>query len=239
MKVIILSFIVIILTASAGVFWYLKKPSKDIISIDSVPQQDAPVIQNENSDSRENIQNPNPVTEDKEENNDSTSNKSTEKEDADNNEGIKITNRLVSWGYSSSSGRKIDTIIIHSSYDALGENPYSLSGLINEYKQYGVAPHYLIDRDGNIYRLIEDKNIAYHAGEGKMPDGRTGINNFSIGIELMNTQEDKFSKSQYDSLNELIGYLKDKYKITSTLGHNQVAPGRKTDPWNMDWNKLD
>ncbi len=149
-----------------------------------------------------------------------------------------IANKLVSWGYASASGRKIDTIIIHSSYDAISSDPYSLSGLISEYKQYGVSPHYLIDRQGNVYRLVAEKNIAYHAGESQVPDGRTGVNNFSIGIELMNKEDAKFTDSQYASLKNLIADIKSRYKIKYVLGHDQIAPGRKTDPWNFSWDKI-
>lgn len=151
---------------------------------------------------------------------------------------FKISSHLVSWGYEKASDRKIDTIIIHSSYNALGGDEYDLDKLIDEYKEYGVAPHYLIDRKGKIYQLVADKNIAYHAGESKVPDGRTGVNNFSLGIELMNTKSDKYTEGQYSALKNLLASLKKKYKIKYVLGHNQIAPGRKTDPWNFDWGKI-
>jgi hypothetical protein len=151
---------------------------------------------------------------------------------------LSITNRLVSWGFEKAQGRKIDTIIIHSSYDAIGDDPYSVSGVIAEYKSYGVSPHYLIDRKGKVYRLVSDANVAYHAGESKMPDSRTGVNNFSIGIEMLTTKKDKLTQEQYSALKLLISDLKGSYKITSVLGHNQIAPGRKDDPWNFEWNKL-
>lgn len=151
---------------------------------------------------------------------------------------LSIANRLVSFGFQASSERKIDTIIIHSSYDAIGDDPYSVSGVIAEYKSYGVSPHYLIDRKGKVYRLVEDKNIAYHAGESKMPDGRTGVNAFSIGVEMLTTKKDKLTSAQYSALKLLIADLKGKYKIGDVLGHNQIAPGRKDDPWNFEWNKL-
>lgn len=151
---------------------------------------------------------------------------------------FKIINKLVSWGFQKASDRKIDTLIVHSSYDAIGSDPYSVSGVIAEYKSYGVSPHYLIDRQGNVYRLVEDKNIAYHAGESKMPDGRTGVNAFSVGVEILTTKSDSPTKAQYESLNGLIAYLKDKYPIKNILGHSQIAPDRKDDPWNFSWSKV-
>ena len=149
-----------------------------------------------------------------------------------------IADRLVSFGYEDRSSRSIDTVIIHSSYDALGDEPYSVSGIIEVYRQYGVAAHYLIDRKGKIYRLVEDRDVAYHAGVSKMPDGRTGVNAFSIGIELLNTLEDEYTDAQYGSLNKLLAYLEGRYGIEYVLGHDEVAPSRKTDPWNFDWDEI-
>lgn len=157
----------------------------------------------------------------------------------DSKKSLKIKEDLVSWGFSATKERSIDTIILHSSYNILGGDEYHLDKIILEYKQYGVAPHYVIDRDGNILRLVKDRNVAYHAGESKVPDGRTGVNNFSIGIELINSEKDKFTSAQYEAVNELISYLKKEHKIKYVLGHDQIAPGRKTDPWNINWSKID
>lgn len=146
---------------------------------------------------------------------------------------------LVDWGYRKAIKRQIDTIIIHSSYDALHEDPYELEGLLEEYREYGVAPHFVIDREGEVFQLIDTAYIAYHAGEGQMPDGRENINAFSIGVELMNTREDKYTSEQYQSLNELTVFLEEKYDIQNIIGHQDIAPERKTDPWNFNWEKLE
>ncbi len=156
----------------------------------------------------------------------------------ENKSDLKINDKLISWGYASSDSRKIDTIIIHSSYDALGDDPFSVNGIIAEYKQYGVSAHYLIGRDGKIYRLVKDKDIAYHAGVSKMPDGRTGVNNFSIGVEIVNTKTGKITAEQYSSLKKLIAEIKGKYSIKYVLGHKDIAPDRKDDPWGFDWNNI-
>jgi len=169
-----------------------------------------------------------------------TADKSTEtsKKSASGDNSVKIVDKLVNFGFQQAKNRSIDTIIIHSSYDAIGKDPFSISGIIKEYEEYGVSAHYLIGRDGVIYRLVADKDIAYHAGAGKVPDGRTGINAFSLGIEMVNTKTDDFTNKQYEALNGLISKLKKEYKIKYVLGHNQIAPNRKDDPWNFDWNKL-
>lgn len=162
-----------------------------------------------------------------------------EKEAAEEKESSsEIINKLVDFGYQKSTGRNIDTIIIHSSYNSLSGDAYNVDAIIDIYEQYGVAAHYLIGRDGKIYRLVEDKNIAYHAGVSQVPDGRKNVNDFSIGIELVNTKTDKFTDKQYDALNKLVDQIKKENKIKYVLGHDQIAPGRKDDPWNFNWNRL-
>jgi len=114
--------------------------------------------------------------------------------------------------------------------------------VIEEYRMYKVAPHYLISHDGAIYRLVPDEAVAYHAGVSRMPDGSRVniINNFSIGIELIYIKTESPNEEQYQSLAQLVKYLKEKYNIPpgNILGHNQIAPGIKDDPWNFDWEKF-
>jgi N-acetyl-anhydromuramyl-L-alanine amidase AmpD len=151
---------------------------------------------------------------------------------------IKIIEHWVNFGFTASAERKIDTLVVHSSYNALGGDEYAVEKLINEYKEYGVAPHYLIDRQGNIYQLVKEKDIAYHAGESKVPDGRTNVNNFSLGVEIMENKTDGPTSAQYAALKKLITDIKLRHKIKYILGHDQIAPGRKDDPWNFDWDKI-
>jgi AmpD protein len=160
-------------------------------------------------------------------------------ETGEKTDGIKIVNRLMASGFAvKEKARAIDTIVLHSSYNREGEDLYSVSGVVKEYESYGVSAHYLIDRAGTIYRLVEDKNIAYHAGVSRMSDGRENVNDFSIGVEMLNTLDGQYTEAQYKAVNNLIAYLKKQYPIKFVVGHNNIAPDRKTDPWNFDWKKL-
>jgi hypothetical protein len=151
-----------------------------------------------------------------------------------------IINRLVTWGFSvPARPRSIDTIIIHSNYNTLTSDPYSVSGAIKQFQMYDVSAHYLIDRAGDIFRLVPEKDIAFHAGVSTMPDGRTDVNNFSLGIEIITKQTgDAPTAAEYAALSQLITDIKSRYPIKFVLGHSQIAPGRKTDPWNFDWSQI-
>lgn len=147
--------------------------------------------------------------------------------------------RLMTSGFAvPSKPRTLDTIVLHSSYNPNGGDVYSVSALVKIYESYGVSAHYLIDREGKIYRLVKDEHIAYHAGVSKMPDGRKDVNDFSIGIEMMNKETTQFTSAQYGAVNALVAQLKSQYSIKNIVGHGDIAPGRKTDPWNFDWKKL-
>lgn len=147
--------------------------------------------------------------------------------------------KLISWGYEKSTNRSIDTLIIHSSYNSLGGDEYDVEAIIAIYKTYEVGAHYIIDRKGNILQLVEEENIAYHAGISQLPDGRTKVNAVSLGVEMIGNLDDSFTSEQYASLNNLIGDIQSRYDIRYILGHSEIAPERKTDPWNINWNKVD
>ncbi len=152
---------------------------------------------------------------------------------------VKIVNHILKWGQETTNRpRKIEAIIIHSSYNALTPDSFSLDGVLREYKAAGVTPHYIIDRQGVIYRLAPDENIAYQAGKSRLPDGHTDVNARSIGIEIINTTHDSPTEAQYVSLAKLVKCLKSEYPVKYVLGHSDIAPGRKTDPWNFDWNRF-
>jgi len=146
-----------------------------------------------------------------------------------------IRDRLVDFGHAPRvAPRAIDTVVIHSSYDALGADPYDLDGLLAEYRQYGVAPHYVIDRAGTVWRTVRDRDVAWHAGRSRMPDGRTGVNGFSLGIELMTTKTDSLTEAQYAGLNALLARLCRFHPLRNVVTHARIAPDRKDDPWNFD-----
>lgn len=132
----------------------------------------------------------------------------------------------------------------------LSEHKYDWQLVKAIFEAYGVSSHYAIARDGTIVQFVPDNDRAYHAGRSTMPtDGRTGVNNFSIGIELMashpdddptvKTLEDAYTEAQYESLNGLIAQLCERHGIDAVVGHDEIAPGRKTDPGPLfQWDRV-
>lgn len=148
---------------------------------------------------------------------------------------LTIINKKVSFGYEVSNNRKIDAIIVHSTFNNSGGDFYDIDLVIKQFSTYKVSAHYVIGRDGKVYQLVDEQNISYHAGKSSLPDGRTNVNTCSIGIELMTSYTDGPNEKQIQSLLTLIKTIKNNYQINYVLRHSDIAPGRKTDPWNMNW----
>lgn len=147
----------------------------------------------------------------------------------------------IDFGRDSVAVNSREVIVIHSSYYAGNDRSrFSRDGVIDQYRHYDVSPHYLITRDGTIYRMAPDSAVCYHAGAGALPDnGRDSLNSCSIGIEIINTKREGPTEEQYRSLAGLVDDLAAQYPITHIVGHSDIAPERKTDPWAFSWRRLE
>lgn len=105
--------------------------------------------------------------------------------------------------------------------------------LRNGLRTYGGHAHYVIDRSGRTYRILEKRFRADHAGKS-MWNGDTDLSNVSIGIELVGYHYNPLTKHQYRSVGLLIDILKDVYKLKDrdVLTHSQIAYGTPN-----RWNK--
>jgi len=98
-----------------------------------------------------------------------------------------------------------------------------------------VSAHFLIRRDGELIQFVACTQRAWHAGESSWC-GRSRCNDFSVGIELEGTDGVPFEDAQYERLAALARALATKYPGIASVGHSDVAPGRKTDPGPcFDW----
>lgn len=101
-----------------------------------------------------------------------------------------------------------------------------------------VSAHLYIDRRGRVVQFVPFDQKAWHAGVSSWK-GRPGCNRYSIGIELEGTDERPYAKAQYAALLPILAALLSRYPRLSRdaiVGHQEIAPGRKTDPGAaFDW----
>jgi N-acetylmuramoyl-L-alanine amidase len=107
-----------------------------------------------------------------------------------------------------------------------------------------VSAHYLVDEDGRILRLVDERHRAWHAGRSHWR-GVTDVNSASIGIEIVNPGHEfgyrPFPEAQMGALIPLVADIKERHGITrgNVVGHSDVAPARKQDPGELfDWHAL-
>ena len=76
---------------------------------------------------------------------------------------------------------KIKFLIIH--YTGMQSMGASIKRLVSV--KHKVSCHYLISRAGKIFQMVEDNQVAWHAGKSKWRT-KENLNINSIGIELVN-----------------------------------------------------
>jgi len=189
---------------------------------------------------------------------------------ADENSAIINSNFMLPLSLSSprSDEDNITHVVIHSCSNATEEkdNYYLLEEIIDTFLKENVSVHYLISRDGEIFKLVDEDRIAYHAGIGDLPgypEYKDKLNNHSIGIEIFSigTEEEMeeyissaiyhsipedekgYTDKQYEALNFLLPIIYERYNIPIdrqyVIGHDEYSLGRKKDPGSLfDWSRI-
>lgn len=125
----------------------------------------------------------------------------------------------------------VDTIVLHHSGDDKASKTY------NALKSRGLSIHYIIDRDGIIYYVLDEDKKAFHA---------ENLNSRSIGIEIVNTgrKDMEYTPQQYASIKSLIEDIANRWgsiKVDNqhVVAHYQYSTSGKWDPSpNFDWSRI-
>lgn len=139
-----------------------------------------------------------------------------------------------------SLGARVDMVVIH--YTGMETAEAALERMCDADAK--VSAHYMIGEDGTVWRLVADRDRAWHAGKSRWA-GASNINDISIGIELVNPGHEfgyrPFAPAQMAALIDLGREIVARHRIppARVLGHSDVAPGRKQDPGELfDWPAL-
>lgn len=95
-----------------------------------------------------------------------------------------------------------------------------------------VSAHLLIRRNGQVIQFVPFQERAWHAGVSEF-QGRSRVNDFSIGIELEGSDFAPFEEAQYLALEVVTQALRKAYPQIlpeRIVGHVDIAPQRKRDP---------
>lgn len=106
-----------------------------------------------------------------------------------------------------------------------------------------VSAHYVVDRNGRVVQMAPVEQRAWHAGVSEL-DGVAHVNDFSIGIELVNRNDgaDPYPEPQIEATAALVRKLRERYAIPlrRIVTHAEVARprGRKSDPAGLDLERI-
>ena len=185
------------------------------------------------------------------------------------NAGISLTDSLLPSANSKERTTDVTHVMIHFMSNGLNKpnDPFRIQDIRSLFTSYGVSAHYVIDRNGTVYRFVPEDRVAFHAGKGSLkgfPEYKDKMNDYSIGIELLaiGTKQEMLSMipnfpydsidaahigytdAQYASLNNLLNDIYSRYPTISksrkhVIGHDDYAPGRKTDPGTLfNWSRI-
>lgn len=146
--------------------------------------------------------------------------------------------RTASPHFSSREGQRIRMVVLHA--DASPNAKGSIAWMQDPQSQ--VSYHYLIDRTGGVFSLVDEADKAWHAGKStwaEVPVIRGSVNHVSIGVCVSNAGDgERYRPIQYETVGRLVADICRRHNIPAHLirGHNEVSPGRKTDPYKtFDW----
>jgi hypothetical protein len=134
------------------------------------------------------------------------------------------------------AGVEIDCVVLHAT---VGSLTATLGWFGNP--DSGVSAHYVVAKDGRVFQMVEEKDLAHHAGASSY-QGRTDFNDFSIGIEIVNKNDgaDPYPADQVEAVVELTAYLVEKHDIKRewVVNHVDISTAGKTDPRGFSTHEL-
>lgn len=132
---------------------------------------------------------------------------------------ITFDNSFYSFRNKERAVRKSTTLIVLHTTEAPS------SSALRKLRDLGEC-NYCIDERGKVFRIIDHRREAYHAGRS-MWQGRTNVDSFSVGIEVCGYHNKPLAAAQYTALLELVGELKHIYKIPdhNVVAHSHIAYG--------------
>jgi N-acetylmuramoyl-L-alanine amidase len=134
----------------------------------------------------------------------------------------------------------VDVLVLH--YTGMRTAAAALARLCDPAAK--VSSHYLVDEDGEVYSLVEERNRAWHAGVSFWR-GMSGLNDVSVGIEIVNPGHEfgyrAFPEAQMATVLKLSRAVIGRHHLRqrNVVAHSDIAPDRKQDPGELfDWKFL-
>jgi len=107
--------------------------------------------------------------------------------------------------------------------------------------QSNASSHYVIDKNGDLYQMVDEIFPAWHAGVSKW-NGNEDINRHSIGIEIVNNSIKPYPEEQIQSVIKLSIDIMKRHNISidNLVRHSDISGFRgKRDPYShFPWERF-
>jgi len=136
---------------------------------------------------------------------------------------VNISTKFTSPNFTPGVIGRIQGIVLHSTE---GNFPGCAYWLCNPAAQ--ASAHYIVTRAGELYRLVPDQHVAWHAGH-------SWGNNHTIGIEIEHIEGQDYPAVQMAAVEWLCRDLISRYSIPqgNIKAHRWLTPQTRRDP--TDW----
>jgi len=148
---------------------------------------------------------------------------------------LKIIPKLLQWHNKRPKNAVVNTIVLHATDGASALSSIAWQAISR------TSYHFIIERDGTVYKCCPISLRAWHAGKSVGPLGND-VNNYSIGICFANfeSRREHITGEQQVACLDLIKEIMriSSYKFKWLTRHRTIAPTRKTDPLMLNQNDM-
>lgn len=129
---------------------------------------------------------------------------------------------------------RVKYIILHSTETG---SPADARRVIQSWNNRGLrhpGAQFVVDRDGTICSTVNPDQATVHIDTSKTLAGYSNDN--SVGIEIVRSGKQQYTRSQLDSVTRLVTYLQSHYGVadSAVTTHHHVQPSDRSDPVNFD-----
>jgi hypothetical protein len=106
----------------------------------------------------------------------------------------------------------------------------TVNGVISTLKERGLSVQYVVDRDGKIFQLMPDGQMAAHIMNGWGAKGAGKSNHNMQGVEVIARNNKDVTPAQVKAVQALVARQAKKFGYdpkTAVFGHGEVNPGHK------------
>ena len=143
---------------------------------------------------------------------------------------------LPSPNHDARDAEAIEGIVLHATADD-GDEVLAQSRMGSAESR--VSCHLLVSRNGQVVRLVGDRQRAWHAA-GALWRGTSDADSVTLGIGISNRNDGEgYTDAQYQRVADIVAhYCRQGLELEDVVSHADIAAGRDAGPLGWDWERF-